>query len=110
MTTRFLHVCLAVVLVAATSLQPAFARGGGGGGGNGGGGGGGGNGGHGGGGGRGDNGPAGRGFDPSRQSDQDLLDRARRDCNGPQYPSGATMRINWAGNTYNCFEPGSTRH
>lgn len=128
MTMRLLTALLAIAFMSTATVEPAFARGGGGGGGGGGGNGGGG-GGHGGGGGgwggggggHGNSGHGGtgggsrpgwggwRGPDMSNPQDRDLLDRARHDCNGPQYPSGATMQINWAGNTYNCFEPGSER-
>lgn len=50
------------------------------------------------------------GFDPPRTPDeQRLFDDARRECNGPKYPSGATPRINYDADTFTCFEPGSTR-
>lgn len=46
---------------------------------------------------------------PQNQSDQQLYDRARKDCSGPKYSSGATPRIDYDADTYSCFEPGSTR-
>lgn len=92
----------AIVLIAAS---PAFARGGGGGGGGFGGG-----------------GSADRGGGyagdrggpdvgrPQNDADRALGDQARRECNGPKYPSGATPRINYDADTFTCFEPGSSRH
>ena len=41
---------------------------------------------------------------------QALRARAIKACNGPQYPSGATPRINYTKGTFQCIEPGSTRH
>jgi hypothetical protein len=105
-----------VLAVAALTLLPldAMARGGGGGGGGGGGFGGGG-GGHGGGFGGGNRGlsDGGRGnlsySRPQTASQQRLFDQARKACSGAQYPSGATPRIDYASNSYNCFESGSSR-
>lgn len=101
MTKRILTTALAIALIA-VPLDAAFA-------GRGGGSGGGGAGNHGGA----DRGPSERGgfgFDPPRTpDDQRLFDQARRECNGPKYPSGATPRINYDADTFTCFEPGSTR-
>lgn len=108
MSNKLIPAILAMMLVTAMPLQAAFARGGGDGGGGGDfGGGGGGNPGA-------DHGPSDRGgfgFDPPRnQSQQRLYDQARRECNGPHYPSGASPRVNYSTNSFTCFEPGSTRH
>ena len=40
---------------------------------------------------------------------QALRARAIKACNGPQYPSGATPRVNYTKGTFRCIEPGSTR-
>lgn len=121
MTMRILPAALAIALIASLPLAPAFAGGGGGGGGGGHGGGGGGFGGGGFGGGFGGGGgganrgmtDGGRGVTAySRPQDPDkqrLFDQARRECNGPKYPSGATPRIDYDADTFTCFEPGSTR-
>jgi len=107
MPMRYAPAVAVLAVAAAISISPALARGGGGGGGFGGGGD------HGGGGGQhggfaGDHG--GFGFDPPRtDADRDLADRARRECNGPKYPDGATPRINYDADTFTCFEPGTTR-
>lgn len=107
MTKRIIPAVLALAFLAAVPMDAAFARGGGGGGGFGGGGGGGGHGG-------GDRGPSDRGSlgysRPQNASDQKLFDNARRECNGPKYPSGATPRIDYDANSFTCVEPGSTRH
>ena len=117
MTKRILQAALAVALIASVPLDAAFARGGGGGGFGGGGGGGfgGGGGGRVGGGGGFNSGETngGRGNlsygRPQNPSDQRLFDSARKACSGAQYPSGATPRIDYASQTYSCFEPGSSR-
>lgn len=50
------------------------------------------------------------GYDrPQTAADRNLLDNARRECNGPKYPDGATPRVNYDADTFTCFEPGSTR-
>ena len=104
MTKRILPAALAIALLASLPVDAAFAgRGGGGGGG-----------GHGFGGGssanRGPSDHGGFGFDrPQTSADQRLFDEARKECNGPKYPSGATPRINYDANTFTCFEPGSSR-
>jgi hypothetical protein len=41
--------------------------------------------------------------------DQALYEKARKDCNGPHYPSGARPFINYAGGWYRCVEPGNSR-
>jgi hypothetical protein len=41
--------------------------------------------------------------------DQALFEKARKDCSGPQYSSGAQPFINYAGGWYRCVEPGSSR-
>lgn len=116
MTMRTISAALAVALLVALPMDAAFAGRGGGGGGDGGNGGGGGReGGFGGGfggenrgasnGGRGVNAYS-RPQDPSRQR---LFDNARRECNGPKYPSGAIPRIDYDADTFTCFEPGSSR-
>ena len=100
-----------VLAVAALTLLPldAMARGGGGGGGGFGGGGGG----FGGGGGNRGVSDGGRGgvsySRPQTSSQQRLFDQARKECSGAQYPSGATPRMDYASNSYNCFESGSSR-
>ena len=103
MNIRIMPVALAIALVCTLPLE-AFARGGGGGGESGGGGGG-----HSGS----DRGATNIGGDNvgriQNDSDQRLFDQARRECNGPQYPSGATPRINYDADTFTCFEPGSSR-
>ena len=99
MPNRLIPTLLAVAFIATLPLEAAFARGGGGGGSFGGGGGG--------------HTDAGRGSvsygRPQDASDQRLFDEARRECNGPKYPSGATPRIDYSSNSFTCFEPGSTR-
>lgn len=103
MTNRLLPTILAAAFLATLPLEAAFARGGGGGGGGFGGG----------GGGMGGHTDGGRGSlsygRPQNDSDQRLFDQARKECNGPQYPSGATPRIDYDADTFTCFEPGSTR-
>ena len=117
MKIRSVTALLAVAALTLLPLESAFARGGGGGGGGGFGGGGGGFGGGGGGfgGGGGNRGlsDGGRGnlsySRPANPSQQRLYDQARKECSGAQYPSGATPRIDYASNSYNCFEGGSSR-
>lgn len=100
MFTRYMPAALALTIATLVSAHPALARGDGGGGG--------GDRGNQSGGFAGDRG--GFGFDPPRtDADRDLADRARRECNGPQYPDGATPRINYDADSFTCFEPGSTR-
>ena len=41
--------------------------------------------------------------------DQALYEKAKADCNGPQWPNGARPFINYAGGWYRCVEPGSNR-
>ena len=96
MTKRLFPAILAVALIAAFPLEAAFARSSGGGGG--------------GGSSRGpsDHGGGGSGR-PQNADHQRLLDQARRECNGPKYPSGATPIVNYDADTFTCFEPGSTR-
>ena len=115
MTKRILQAALAVALIATVPLDAAFARGGGGGGAGGGGGfGGGGGGGHAGGASSGARTENDRGTlsysRPQNPADQRLFDTARQDCSGARYSSGATPRIDYASQTYSCFEPASTRH
>ena len=101
MTMRIVPAALAIALLATFPLEALAHSGGGGGGG--------------GGGGRGasDRGPSDYGGGnigrPQTASDQRLFDQARKECNGPQYPSGATPRINYDANSFTCFEPGSSR-
>ena len=114
MLKRSIPVILAVAALTIIPLD-AMARGGGGGGGFGGGGGSGGGGDHGGfGGGNRGVSDGGRGSlsysRPQSPSQQRLFDQARRECSGARYPSGATPRIDYASNSYNCFETGSSRH
>lgn len=109
MNKRLVAAILAATVLAAVPLDGAFARGGGGaGGGFGGGGGGGGNRGHG-----GDVSDGGRGnlsySRPQSPSQQRLYDQARKSCSGARYPSGATPRIDYGSNSFNCFESGSSR-
>lgn len=104
MTKRILPAALAIALIASLPVDAAFAGKGGGGGGGGG---------HSSGGGA-NRGPSdhggGFGFDrPQTGADQRLFDQARKECNGPKYPSGATPQINYDANTFTCFEPGSSR-
>jgi|GEM_PF-7074548 len=102
MTKRILPALLAVAVLAAFPLEAALARGGGGGGGGAD---------HGGGGasrGATDHGGGGAGR-PQNAADRNLADQARRECNGPKYPSGATPIVNYDADTFTCFEPGSTR-
>jgi hypothetical protein len=100
MKMRIAPTALAIALIAALPLDALAKSGGGGGGG---------------GGGRGasDRGPTDRGGGnigrPQTDADQRLFDQARKECNGPQYPSGATPRINYDANSFTCFEPGSSR-
>lgn len=96
MTKRLIPAMLAIAFIAVLPLEAAFARGGGGGG---------------------DGGSKGSTDHMSdssghqeNDSDQRLLDAARKECNGPKYPSGATPIVNYDANTFTCFEPGSTRH
>ena len=100
MTIRIVTAALAMALLATLPLEALAHSGGGGGGG---------------GGGRSasDRGPTDHGGgnigQPKTDSDQRLFDQARKECNGPQYPSGATPRINYDANSFTCFEPGSSR-
>ncbi len=109
MTRKFMTCALALALVASLPLESALARGGGGGGGDFGGGGN-----SGGSGGAADHGPSDRGgfgFDPPRTSSQQrLYEQARRTCNGPRYPSGASPRVDYSANSFTCFETGTSRH
>lgn len=95
MTKRLIPAMLAVALIAALPLEAAFARSGGSGGG---------------GASRGASdhggGAVGR---PQNANDQHLFDQARKECNGPKYPSGATPIVNYDAGTFSCFEPGSSR-
>ncbi|MEI7601102.1 MAG: hypothetical protein WCJ41_17515 [Aestuariivirga sp.] len=108
MIKRYVPAVLAIALIATLPMD-AFARGGGGGFGGGGGG-------HGAGGGAygGARGPSDRGSlsygRPQNPADARLFDQARKSCNGAQYPSGATPRINYDANSFSCFEPGGSRH
>ena len=104
MYKRLAPIVFALAFTLAAVAPPALARGGGGGGG-------GGNTGGGSGGGHGGRSDGGRSstIDRTRDSDQNLLDRARRDCNGPHYPSGSMMKLNYAAGTYNCVELGTSR-
>lgn len=109
MFRRYVVPALVVAMLAAQSAAPADARGGGGGGGGGGsfsgGGGNSGGGGHSGGSNRSGDDRSGWGFGIQRSAqDQQLFERARHDCNGPWYPSGATMQINYGAGTYRCVE------
>jgi hypothetical protein len=108
MITRSIPVILAVAALTLLPLESAFARGGGGGGAGGAGGGG-----FGAGGGNRGVGDGGRGSvsysRPSNPSEQRLYDQARKTCSGAQYSSGATPRIDYASNSFNCFEGGSSR-
>ena len=111
MTKRILQAALAVALIAFVPLDAAYARGGGGGGGFGGGGGGHAGNGGGFGGARSDGGRGNLSYSrPQNPSDQRLFDTARKACSGAQFPSGATPRIDYASQSYSCFEPASTRH
>ena len=96
MTKRLIPAVLAIAFIAVLPLEAAFARGGGGGGGGGG-----------------SHGSTDHGGGPTghqqNDSDQRLFDSARRECNGPKYPSGATPIVNYDADTFTCFEPGSTR-
>ena len=38
-------------------------------------------------------------------ADQRLFERARKACNGPEYPRGARIEINYAGKWFRCVEP-----
>jgi hypothetical protein len=38
-------------------------------------------------------------------ADKALFDKAVRDCNGPRYPNGARIDINYKKGTYRCVEP-----
>lgn len=110
MKIRSITALLAVAALTLLPLESAFARGGGGGGGGGFGGGGGGFGGGGGNRGVSDGGRGSMSYGrPANPSQQRLYDQARKDCSGAQYPSGATPRIDYASNSYNCFEGGSSR-
>lgn len=103
MTIRIVPVALAIALVSTLPLE-AFARGGGGGGQGGGGGGG-----H----SSSDHGATNIGGGNigriQNDSDQRLFDQARRECNGPKYPSGAIPQINYDADSFTCFETGSSR-
>ena len=46
---------------------------------------------------------------PQTASDRNLFDQARKECNGPKYPDGATPRVNYSANSFTCFEPGTSR-
>lgn len=116
MKTRIVAAILAATLLGIIPLDGAMARGGGGGGFGGGGGSFGGGGGSFGGGGRGhggDIGDGGRGnlsySRPQNPADQRLYDQARKECSGARYSSGATPRIDYAANSFNCFESGTSR-
>lgn len=108
MTKGIVPMALALAFLASLPLDAAFARGGGGNGGGGGH-----MGGDGGGFGGGARGPTDRGSlsygRPQNLADQRLFDQARKECNGAQYPSGATPRIDYAADSFTCFEPGSSR-
>jgi trimeric autotransporter adhesin len=114
MKKRLVAAVLAATVLAIVPLDGAFARGGGGagggfgGGGGGFGGGGGGNRGHG-----GNVNDGGRGSisysRPQSPSQQRLYDQARKSCSGARYPSGATPRIDYGSNSFNCFESGTSR-
>ena len=113
MNRRLVPAILALALIATLPMD-AFARGGGGGGGGFGGGGGGSFGGGGGSRGHaGDVGDGGRGSvsysRPQTRSEQNLYNEARKTCSGARYSSGATPRIDYASNSYNCFESGTSR-
>lgn len=41
--------------------------------------------------------------------DQALYEKARKECSGPHYPSGARPYINYAGGWFRCVEPGNNR-
>ncbi len=100
MKTRMIPIILAAAFLAALPLEAALARGGDRGGG----------GGFGGSTGHTDGGRGNVSYGrPQNTSNQQLYDRARKDCSGPKYPSGATPRIDYDAGTYSCFEPGSTR-
>lgn len=113
MTKRILPAALAIAFLASLPIDAAFARGGGGGGGSFGGGGGGGM--HGGNSGYRGDAASGRGNlsysrpQNANPSSQRLYDNAKKACSGAQYPSGATPRIDYASNSFTCFEPGSSR-
>lgn len=112
MNMRRVAAAFAACALLLAPLDAAFARGGGGGGGGGADSGGGRGGGGDGGGARngGSSTRGGYGFDrPQTDADRRLADEARRECNGPKYPSGATPRIDYDTESYSCFEPGSTR-
>jgi len=38
-------------------------------------------------------------------ADQRLYEKARKACNGPEYPRGARIEINYAGKWFRCVEP-----
>jgi hypothetical protein len=38
-------------------------------------------------------------------ADQQLYEKARKACSGPQYPSGARPHINYAGKWFRCVGP-----
>jgi hypothetical protein len=42
-------------------------------------------------------------------ADQALYEKAMKDCNGPNWPCGATPHINYAGGWYRCVEPRACR-
>jgi hypothetical protein len=41
--------------------------------------------------------------------DQALYDKARKECNGPMYPNGARILINYSGGWYRCESPSDRR-
>jgi hypothetical protein len=42
-------------------------------------------------------------------AEQALWAKANKVCNGPQYPSGSRIVVNYARNTFKCVELGSSR-
>ena len=38
-------------------------------------------------------------------ADQQLYEKARKACSGPQYPNGARPHINYAGGWFRCVRP-----
>ena len=38
-------------------------------------------------------------------ADQRLYEKARKACNGPEYPNGARPHIHYAGGWFRCIEP-----
>jgi hypothetical protein len=54
--------------------------------------------------------PAGGSLAKTRSAaDEALLKRAIKECNGPHYPSGARMVINYEKGTFKCVETNSSR-